>query len=84
MANNRLILVHRPTGLRIHLGKRMAQGWYGAPEKAAFDAWFAKVEEAGDYEGQDDFVLFIEDASHAPMASDKFIYNKDGTITILT
>ena len=28
MANNRMYLVHTPTGLAVFLGKRMAHGWY--------------------------------------------------------
>ena len=28
MANNRLYLIHKPSGERVLLGKRMAWGWY--------------------------------------------------------
>lgn len=31
MANNRMYLVHKPTGYAFPLGKHMAGGWYGQP-----------------------------------------------------
>ena len=67
MANNRLWLVHRPSGRRVFLGKRMAWGWYGAPEDtgARLNAMFEAIEC-----DQDDFELVMEDASRAPCATE--------------
>lgn len=31
MANNRMILVYRPTGQAVYLGKRLGDGWYDVP-----------------------------------------------------
>jgi hypothetical protein len=61
MANNRMYLVHR-SGKGIYLGKRMADGWYDAPEnlgmklQALFD-----VTEFED--NTDDFMLVMERAN---------------------
>lgn len=74
MANNRLWLVHRPSGLSVFLGKRMASGWYGAPPDLGekLNSLFTAAEDA---EGsQDDFVLAIEDADHAPGCTDQWVY----------
>lgn len=64
MANNRMFLVHRPSGNRVYLGKRMAVGWYDAPpdlgQKIA--EMFNVVEHlAPDGAGQDDFVIEMDD-----------------------
>lgn len=63
MANNRMWLIHRPSGKAIILGKRMAVGWYtnGRVTSELLDAFFDSLE--GD---QDDFVLGMEDISGAP------------------
>lgn len=79
MANNRLWLVHRPTGAAVFLGKRMAWGWSGhVEENDAINNFFNFVQNA-DYEGdQDDFVLAIEDADGAPCCTDKWKYKSLG------
>jgi hypothetical protein len=64
MANNRMWLVHRPSGERLYLGKRMGHGWYRHPvaidgdlnEKIA--TFFDKAEAFGS--GLDAFVLQME------------------------
>ncbi len=47
MANNRLYLVHRPTGFALFLGKRMLRGWYsgndGIPE-AKLNAFYDRID----------------------------------------
>jgi len=67
MANNRLFLVHRPTGKHFMLGKRLGGGWYsnysGEMEKKLSE-FFNEIE--GD-EPQDDFCLAIEDGDDAPL-----------------
>lgn len=62
MANNRLYLYHRPTGAYVHLGKRMSEGWYGAPDKERIDEFFQKCwEDLPSSASQDDFILLAED-----------------------
>lgn len=65
MANNRLYLAHRPSGLYVPLGKRLAFGWYidPAPDLEKFHESCA---EESDTDSQDDFVLCIEDGEGAP------------------
>ncbi len=81
MANNRLILVYRPTGRAVGIGKRMGSGWYtghGSVDER-LTAFFDEVESewmAG--MGQDDFELVIEDAERAPALSDDWTYDGSG------
>lgn len=75
MANNRMYLLHRPTGKAVYLGKRMGYGWYGTPENVAerIEALFSIVED-GEYEGsQDDFCIALENAKDATLATDAWI-----------
>lgn len=82
MANNRLWLVHRPTGAAVCLGKRMAHGWY--MNRSDIDERIMEFWEecwTDTLEDQDDFALVLEDAEHAPAATDKFAYGeRDGKI----
>lgn len=69
MANNRMWLVHRPSGLWVRLGKRIATSWYGSP--GDMQAFYDEVEawcEAHGWEHQDHFGLDMEDAGKAPEA----------------
>lgn len=90
MANNRLFLVHRPTGESVYLGKRMGYGWYGAYSDlgSRLNEFFSRCAEKGyaaalqkpwlgAADDQDDFVLAIEDASGSPNATDEWDYDKD-------
>lgn len=78
MANNRMFLVHVPTGLAVHLGKRMGWGWYmkDKTQQTMGDRMallFQVLEDEHDYGGrQDDFAVALEDASGASLASDKW------------
>ena len=78
MANNRMFLLHNPSGLCVYLGKRLAWGWYSVPKdlgkqlQTLFDHLRANPEGH-----QDDFVVAVEDAKGASMATDKWIYGKD-------
>jgi len=65
MANNRLWLVHEPSGESIYLGKRMGYGWYGAPDSLGeqLNQWFDSLQAKGE---QDCFRVGLEDPSRAP------------------
>lgn len=67
MANNRLFLVHRPSGTKIYLGKRMAVGWYDGPSTEV-NEFFGRC--AGPPDGQDDFCLAMEDVTDAPCCTE--------------
>jgi hypothetical protein len=61
MANNRLILYHRPTGHYVYLGKRMDWGWYNPPERDKLLAFYQRCADDMPQEGdQDDFILLAE------------------------
>ena len=64
MANNRMWLVHGPSGQRVLLGKRMGHGWYhtAGDKELGFmiksfleDCW-----EMSDFAEQDSFTLEVE------------------------
>lgn len=66
MANNRMGLCHKPTGLAVCIGKRMAWGWYGAPEQDAISSLYLAAEREGYGEGQQDcFHLVMENVTEA-------------------
>ena len=73
MANNRMYLVHVPTGVGIFLAKRMAWGWYSSEMKDKnlqdrLDKFFEYLEKERIYgDGkQDDFQILMEDAEYGP------------------
>jgi len=62
MANNRMFLLHRRSGLALYLGKRLAGPWYCGGSKY-IDKFFGVVwDEFGQEYGDDDFVLAMESA----------------------
>lgn len=67
MANNRMYLVHVPSGLTVCIGKRMGGGWYMA---AATGDRIAKLFDAAEAEidGLDNFAIAMEDDRDAPFA----------------
>lgn len=76
MANNRLILYHRPTGHYVYLGKRMGWGWYlnwaetmGEQMQAFYQRCIDDLPPGGD---QDDFILLAENrhAKNNPFVCD--------------
>ncbi len=76
MWDNRMWLVHRPTGESICLGKRMAWGWHGPPTQESLTEFYNRCVDGDDsIGGQDDFVLAMEDASGAPACTDKWTYD---------
>ena len=64
MANNRMFLVHRPSGMAVFLAKRMGYGWYSVPEtiQDRLHTLFKMVEDHGctSAVNQDDFCLAME------------------------
>ena len=74
MANNRMLLVHVPTGLAVHLGKRYLDGWY-TNESSMIGSKLEKLYEVleldADYKNritEDDFALLMEVTEQAPKA----------------
>jgi hypothetical protein len=62
MANNRMYLLHRPSGKAVYLGKRLGWGWYNVPDDLTMrvNELFRLVEE-GEVDGsQDDFCIALE------------------------
>lgn len=80
MANNRLWLIHRPSGAAVCLGKRMDVGWYRPYENLETEIalFFDAADTHSDEKTQDDFTLAIEDATNSPLATDKWDYNSAG------
>lgn len=60
MANNRMLLCHKPSGRSVYLGKRMGWGWYGTPKNVAekITELFEWVEH--NRHEQDSFVVAME------------------------
>lgn len=64
MADNRLWLIYKPTGVGLLIGKRLGEGWYckGDDMSDALQEFYAHAlddyPESGD---QDDFVLWRQD-----------------------
>jgi len=85
MANNRMYLLHKPTGRAVFLGKRMAWGWYRVPDdiKERLEALFEAVEDdAGT--SQDDFAIALECATDQPHAIDDWEQiGDDGKIQLI-
>lgn len=62
MANNRMYLTHRPSGLSVYLGKRMEHGWYDVPDDLA-ERVRALFESFESFDYQDDFCVSLEDTT---------------------
>lgn len=80
MANNRLWLVHRPSGAAVFLGKRMAFGWYqnmGETIEGRLDAFFSEACDVSDLKSQDDFILVMEDAENAPACTEHWTWDEE-------
>jgi hypothetical protein len=92
MANNRMFLVHLPTGLSAPLGKRMGCGWYTSEETQAkmgdrVALLFEVLEKEHFYaDEQDDFAVAMEDISGATLAAGSWQYGErreDGLVQLL-
>lgn len=80
MANNRMFLVHVPTGLAAPLGSRLGWGWSGPKTCAScgLERLFEILRDGSViYEGsQDDFAVALEDASGASLACGQWEYSE--------
>ena len=65
MANNRMWLIHKPSQLGVLLAKRMGIGWYDAPSGERLNRFYDYLEAEFGFEGQDDFVLAMEDCKES-------------------
>lgn len=65
MANNRMFLIHKPSGLGVMLGKRMGWGWYNAPQQEKLNAFYEYLSDVRAEERQDDFVIAMEDCTES-------------------
>ena len=78
MANNRMFLVHRPTGFAVLIGKRLAptRGWYGTPGGlgVSVETLFQKAIDSG--KGFDDFAVALESGENQPHAIHDWSYTK--------
>lgn len=59
MANNRMFLVHRPTGIGIMLGKHMGRGWYSEPKEGELRVFYEYLEH--NHEQPNNLFLGMED-----------------------
>ena len=79
MANNRMFLVHRPTGLSIMLGKRMGWGWYACPKGEKIQSFFEHLSDELSEPRQDDFILALEDCRESLCHQVvEYLYNGEG------
>ncbi len=59
-----MFLIHKPSKIGIMLGKRMACGWYDAPESEELERFYDYIKD--DMVGsQDDFLLAMENCSQS-------------------
>ena len=89
MANNRMFLVHTPTGLAAKLGNRMGYGWYirNQPEEIGdgIEKLFAQLESDEYPGGQDQFEIIMEDGTESP-STKSFVYGdarEDGLYNLI-
>ena len=61
MANNRMFLIHKPSGVGIGLAKSFDTGWRGVPEQKEFQRFFDYIYGNCEWEERDDFMLAMED-----------------------
>ena len=92
MANNRMYLVHIPTGLAVFLGKRMSSGWYTAKEELIgpdVQKLFEVLESQEYYYANrpDDFAIALDHSDGASLAvnadRDFMIAREDGLIQLI-
>lgn len=77
MADNRMWLLHRPSGKAVMLGKRFGPEWYTKHDHLSemLTALFDQTE-------GDDFCLAMEDCEDAPEAFDNWEYTEPGQSVI--
>lgn len=76
MANNRMFLLHVPTGKAVFLGKRMGDVWYGTPEDVAKHIT-SLFELVGDSDGKDNYALAMEDSKESEYAFSSWKYENE-------
>jgi hypothetical protein len=74
MANNRMYLVHVPSGYGVFLGKRMLREWDNDDIETAnkLDNLYYLIYREYGIEDNDNFQIFMEDANNAEFCSDKW------------
>ncbi len=83
MANNRMFLIHKPTGIGVMLGKRMGWGWYSAPDAERLNAFYTYLSNDLPEEKQDDFILAMEDCSDSGCFDDwRYTDEKRGGVSV--
>ena len=88
MANNRMYLMHRPTGLAVYLGKHSGFGWHGVPDDMApqMEDLFGQVQEQwlGEW-SMEDFCVAMEscDADNNMVCDSWTTYKSAGNLAIL-
>jgi len=57
MADNRMFLVHRPSGIGISLGKKYGLSWFRPPDPERMEEFYEVLKRLG---GVDDLILLTE------------------------
>ena len=62
MANERMYLLHKPSGYYVYMSKRMGWGWYGVDVKVIdhINLLFEMVESQEATGDQDDFIIALD------------------------
>ena len=78
MANERMFLLHRPSGKMILLGKHMGEEWYKPPTEEELSKFYESVYQTCIHDGlsNEDFVLAIE--STLCRGNDQSLNRKEG------
>ncbi len=88
MANNRLYLIHRPSGAWVQLGTRMGFGWGSSKFdlNERINNFFQLAKESSDDESQDEFILAMENVprvtADAPTTDWDYVWKDDGTYDV--
>jgi hypothetical protein len=77
MANNRMFLLHKPTGKAVMLAKRFDEGWYVKDFELTHTLALLFSDAFNSGEGLDDWALAMEDCQMAPTAFSDWQYTKD-------
>lgn len=78
MANNRMYLVHRPSGIGVCICKRMAWYWYSPVNERSMEEFFAAIADVSRSDAeQDDVMVVMEDCS----AKSRFVETEWGKMT---
>lgn len=78
MANNRMFLVHRPTGIAVIISKHMGWGWYNPTDEETMQAFYElTVEKSENMAEMEDICLGMEscDADSPFVKTDLNLYH---------